>query len=607
MHPHIDLLLQAIDLEEKEQANRYRLDEAHSLKQLKLEGLALHPVSITRRSFGFADYPEFSFRLPHPGETSGFRDGSSIECFVTGEPPVKGMLMDFDGKSGMIRLFAPDYPDWIEDRHLAVKLAPDTRTTGIMRDALKRLDTYKNAYKLFEAMHGGTLPASSFLSRDTVPEKGLNASQQAAVQAIKDMQQVLVVHGPPGTGKTTTLAAAIARLVDSGKKIMVSAPSNTAVDHLSLSLVHRGIRLLRVGNTGKVVEALLPHTTEGKLSGGAVLKEIKTLKKRADEFRRMALKYKRQFGKAEREQRQLLFREVKNIRNEIRALERYHEEKFLEEASVVAGTPIGLYDEFHAKEARFDYLVIDEAGQCLEPLAWCIIPFAEKIVLAGDHWQLPPTVLSIEAARKGLNISILEQAIRKTPSVHLLNTQYRMKPSIAGFSSHYFYEGALLNAAHLVDAGIHLQFIDTAGTGFEESYGRDGSSLENEGEIRLINRLIAEEKPAIDRSAFISPYAAQVTLARESFPTGLRCSTIDSFQGQEMETIIVSLVRSNDKGEIGFLRDYRRMNVALTRAKENLYIIGDSATVGRDFFFAKLIEYAESIGGYRTAWEFQTD
>jgi superfamily I DNA and/or RNA helicase len=248
--------------------------------------------------------------------------------------------------------------------------------------------------------------------------------------------------------------------------------------------------------------------------------------------------------------------------------------------------------------------VIDEAGQCIEPLAWCIFPLSEKIVLAGDHWQLPPTVLSHEAARLGLNRSILETAIDHCAMVYLLDVQYRMRPVIAGFSSQYFYNSLLQSAAHLQNQGTHLSFIDTAGSGFNEKHGPDGLSLQNEGELETIRKLIEVENidPAI--TAFISPYSGQVTAAREVLPVEMRISTIDSFQGQEKENIIVSLVRSNDESEIGFLKDYRRMNVAITRAKDQLFVIGDSATLGADPFYHAFLTYIEEHGTYRTVWEF---
>jgi ATP-dependent RNA/DNA helicase IGHMBP2 len=229
---------------------------------------------------------------------------------------------------------------------------------------------------------------------------------------------------------------------------------------------------------------------------------------------------------------------------------------------------------------------------------------AEKIVLAGDHWQLPPTVLSDRAAKLGLNRSILEAAIHTVSDIHLLNIQYRMRKMIAGFSSKYFYNSLLYTAEHLVDTGVHINFIDTAGTGFEETHGPDGSSLQNEGELKLAMALLDAE--TMDRSvtALISPYAGQVASAKEKISEGLRISTIDSFQGQEMENVIVSLVRSNENAEIGFLKDYRRMNVAITRAREQLYVIGDSSTIGNDKFYKEFLEYIEKHGTYKTAWEY---
>ncbi|MEO5941824.1 MAG: AAA domain-containing protein, partial [Ferruginibacter sp.] len=250
-------------------------------------------------------------------------------------------------------------------------------------------------------------------------------------------------------------------------------------------------------------------------------------------------------------------------------------------------------------------LVIDEAGQCIEPLAWCIFPFAKKYVLAGDHLQLPPTVLSQQAAQAGLNKSILETAISAVGNIFLLDTQYRMRAAIAGFSIDYFYKGSLRTADNLLNIGTHITFIDTAGSGYNEIHGKDGTSLQNEGELRIAEKIIETEQLDIFNTALISPYAGQVAAAKELLPRQMRISTIDSFQGQEKENIIISLVRSNDDGVIGFLKDYRRMNVAITRAKERLFVIGDSATIGADAFYNSFLSYIEKNGDYRTVWEFE--
>ncbi|MBI2730258.1 MAG: AAA family ATPase [Sphingobacteriales bacterium] len=541
MHPHIQLLLNCIELEEKEQANRYKLDQHHTLKQLKAEGLALHPLTVTKKTFGYADYPEITFKLSFPPETNMFRDGSAIECFLQGEEPVKGILMSLDGKNGEFRLFAPDFPEWIEEHGVGIKLAPDTRTTAIMKKVLTEIENNKSLFKVFEQIHTVIKEKISLTLSKVVStqfrNKNLNESQQNAVNAILQNEPICIVHGPPGTGKTTTLIEAIIQMIALGEKVLVSAPSNTAVDNISKGLLQQGVKLLRVGNITKVDALIFAHTPEGKLHNSKELKEIKQLKIRAEEFRRMAHKYKRSFGKAEREQRNLLFREVKNIRSEIK--------------------------------------------------------------------KLPPTVLSNEAAVAGFNISILEKAIATSANVHLLNVQYRMREVIAGFSSHYFYNGLLQTAAHLKNTGVHLTFIDTAGSGFQETHGPDGISLQNEGELEIIQQWIEREKPDASTIAFISPYSGQVAAAKELLSSSLRISTIDSFQGQEKEIILLSLVRSNEDGDIGFLKDYRRMNVAITRAREQLVVIGDSATIGADKFYHSFLSYAEQNGTYRTVWEFE--
>lgn len=608
MHPHIQTLLRCIGLEEREQVQRFSLDQQHTLKNLKAEGLALHPIIVTRKNFGYADYPEISFKLNFPPEANLFKDGAAIECFLEGEEPIKGVLISLEGKNGEFRLFAPDFPDWIEDDGVGIKLSPDTRTTSIMKKVLNELENNKPLFRLFEQLHNDTSTISTPHKIKNISlnfrNKELNESQQQAVSAVTENEQITIVHGPPGTGKTTTLIEGIIQLINNGEKILVSAPSNTAVDNIAKGLLQQGVKLLRVGNASKADEMIFAHTPEGRLNNSKQQKEIRQLRQRAEEFRRMALKYKRSFGKAEREQRQLLFKEVKNIRTEIKKLQAYNEEKLFEEADVIAGTPIGIYDA-GVGHRHFHTLVLDEAGQCIEPLAWCIFPLAEKIVLAGDHWQLPPTVLSYEAARLGFNHSILEVAIKTVDPVFLLNTQYRMKEVIAGFSSNYFYNNQLLSPEHLRNTGKHISFIDTAGSGYHEEHGADGSSLQNKGELAIVQKLLETEELDPLRTAFISPYAGQVAAAKELLPKQLRISTIDSFQGQEMENIIISLVRCNDDGDIGFLKDYRRMNVAITRAKERLFVIGDSATIGADVFYNAFLTYMEKYGEYRTVWEFE--
>lgn len=604
LHPHQRHLLNCISLEMREQEQRYKLGPELGLKQLRADGVLLHPINVTRKTFGYADYPEISFRLLFSTDTSNFRDNSSIECFVEGEDSVKGILLGMDGSQGTFRLFAPDFPDWIEDKGVGIKLAPDHYTSELMKSAIEDLSAHPACFQLFENVHGDT----DFGQIESVPldinfhNEGLNMHQKNAVKGMVQNTDLLLIHGPPGTGKTTTLLEGIGQLIKAGKRILVTSPSNAAVDNIAKGLVKNGVNVLRVGNSLKVDEVIFPFTSEGKMLNAKEHKEIKRLKIQAEEYRRMAMQYKRRFGKDEREQRSLLMREVKSIRKQIRDLRDYFDEKLVEQADVVLGTPVGLKN-FLGDEAQYDVLVMDEAGQAMEPLAWLVFPYAQTWVLAGDPFQLPPTVLSAAAEKAGFAVSILEQAFKHCKNMYFLATQYRMRASIAGFSSAYFYGGALLTPSEQADVTVHITYFDTAGTGFEEQHGKDGFSLLNEGELDLVQKILVEEKIDAATAAFISPYAGQIQLAKEILPKALRSSTIDSFQGQERMTIVLSLVRSNADSTIGFLKDYRRMNVALTRAKERLFVIGDSSTIGHDPFYAAFLEYMEAIGGYRSAWE----
>ncbi len=607
LHPHQSKLLACIALDMREQEERYGAKGSEGIKQLKALGVLLHPINVVRKSFGYADYPEISFKLPYTFDTSSFRDGSAIECIIDGEESVKGILLSLDGQKGMVRLYAPDFPDWIEDRGVGLKLAPDHYTSECMKTAVKGISELPEMSKLFNSIHGdpdfGALNTKQTIS--IFENERLNESQRAAVNGMMQSDGLTIVHGPPGTGKTTTLIEGILQLIKDGKRILVTAPSNAAVDNVAKGLLHFGVNILRVGNTVKVDDAIFPHTLEGRMQDSKEQKEIKKLKIRAEELRKMSYQYKRNFGKAEREQRKALMNEVKRIRKEIRDVREYLDQKCFDTSDVVLGTPIGIQNSM-SKETCFDVVVMDEAGQAIEPLAWVVFPFADKWILAGDPFQLPPTVLSEKAARQGFDVSILEHSFKRCKNIYFLDTQYRMRASIAEFSNGYFYDGKLKTPTAQADKSDHVLFYDTAGTGFEEKAGEDGRSLTNEGELDIIKKMIDAKQWKLEDIGFISPYTGQVQLAKTSFPKTLKVSTIDSFQGQEMKIIIVSLVRSNTDGNIGFLKDYRRMNVALTRAKEQLVVIGDSSTIGLDPFYDQFLRYAEKINAYESAWEFMT-
>ena len=298
--------------------------------------------------------------------------------------------------------------------------------------------------------------------------------QQAAVAKILDANELAIVHGPPGTGKTTALVQAIKAIVERDRKqVLVVAPSNAAVDLLSEKLSDEGLNIVRVGNPARVNERQIALTLDSKMAAHSSIKEIKRLKKQAREYRDMAHKYKRSFGYAEREQRRALFNEARNISKEVERTEQYIIADVLSKAAVITTTLVGA-NHYTVKSLRYHTVVIDEASQALEPACWIPILKAQKVVMAGDHCQLPPTIKSDEAARKGLSTTLMEKLVGIHPeAVVLLEEQYRMHETIMGFSSKEFYNDRL--KAHpsvanrlLFLADQPLAFIDTAGCGFGE-------------------------------------------------------------------------------------------------------------------------------------------
>lgn len=598
---YIAELKKVLTHERQAQEMRYGKNvSASNLKELKNAGVVLHPLKVLNRTFSSDETPMVHFQLLYEGASNLFKAGTPVRCFQDANL-IDAHIVDCADKTVVVALHSEYFPDWIDERGVGLMLQPDEHTFDLMNRALGFLEENKleNIRKIVS--HLGQTTGEQVLNRTIYSNENLNDSQNAAVNAILQQEGISIVHGPPGTGKTTTIAHAIHALVKAGKRIVVSAPSNTAVDHCARVLLKHGLKILRVGNNIKIAEDVAPFTVDGYLEQAAELKQIKNYQKQINELRKKAGQHKRVFDKAAREERQTNYQEIKALRKEVKALRVFAIDKVKNASEVILGTPVGLFDEL-GFDFQADFLFIDEAGQCHDALAWLLAPIAANWVLAGDVHQLPPTYLANANMRNPAASSILHNMQQWISTVHFLDTQYRMTPKIAQFSNAYFYDKRLKHhKAATEDAA--LIFYDTAGTGFEEKMIEETGSRNNEGECGLVQKILEVPENEHTQWIVISPYQGQVDLLRTTLGAQVRVSTVDSIQGQESDGVIISLVRSNEQQEIGFLKDYRRMNVALTRAQNRLIVIGDSATIGADEFYGAFLDYCEEVGAYRSGFE----
>ncbi|MBK9209367.1 MAG: AAA family ATPase [Anaerolineales bacterium] len=448
--------------------------------------------------------------------------------------------------------------------------------------------------------------------------KNLNQSQIDAVQFALSAEDIAIIHGPPGTGKTTTLVELIAQITRKGQSVLAVASSNLAVDNLLERLIAAGEHAIRLGHPARVTPELREHTLDLLVEKHPDVKIANKLTRDAYALRGQAERYTR--AKPEPGARQAMRQESKDMLREARKIEEQITTGILSKARIVCATATGL-DRDRLEGKYFDWCIMDEASQSTEPATWIPIQYSQRLVLAGDHFQLPPTIISSEAVKGGFDISLMERLLTNIgPSIsRRLNVQYRMHHDIMNFSSDVFYENSLqadrsVRTALLSDlpavtdsplTNCPVHFIDTAGASYDEETEPNGDSrlnpLEAELVIKKVNELI-EAGVSADMIAVISPYSAQVRYLRERLPE-IEIDSVDGFQGREKEVVIVSLVRSNREGEVGFLSDTRRMNVALTRARRKLIVIGDSATITSHGFYQRMVNYFESIGAYHSVWE----
>lgn len=530
-------------------------------------------------------------------------------------------------KHNLIQVATETWPeDCNQKSWFRIDLSPDETTRRRQQAAMARARTATGrSGKLRDALLGKR--EFRFQEhRDVDFLTDLNAPQQEAVRFALSAQDVAILHGPPGTGKTTTLAEVIYQAVRRGDRVLACAPSNTAVDNLLERLVAMLPHVLRVGHPARVFEALRGHTLDELVDNDPANDVIRDMRREVQDLVRAAEKGFR--GHDARRRRRELFAEAGQLRGQIRSLERSIVRGIIDRADVICTTTT--IDDDLLGDREFDLVVIDEACQTTLPGVWQAVLRADRLVLAGDHCQLPPTVLSDEAAKAGMKDSLMQRLIeadqkkgRDTESVYRrLTVQYRMHESIMKFSSDTFYDGELIADAsvksHLLcdlpdviktdQTSSPIDFIDTAGAEYDEQIEADGESKLNPKEANLVVQLVGqliESEIEPDQIAVIAPYAAQVRLLRGRLDVrDLEIDTVDGFQGREKEVVVLTMVRSNGRGEIGFLSDTRRTNVAITRARRKLIVIGDSATLGTNKFYASMLEYFETIDAYRSVWEF---
>lgn len=610
------LMQQRILLEMEHAAEREafkKLTETMGLQRKVKRGDAWFPITTGKAFYNSLNqYVIEVFRNADEDTDHNFEYGKPLMFFsINGDKPhyynISANVSYVDGNRMLVVLPSADSAaSLIQVEGLGVQLSFDETSYRAMFDALDRVIKAKNGRLAYlRDLFASKVPAATFSFSD-ISLPWLNATQQHAVNEVLRAKDVAIVHGPPGTGKTTTLVEAINETLARESQVLVCAQSNMAVDWISEQLVDRGINVLRIGNPTRVNDKMLGFTYERRFEAHPDYSQLWAIRKAIRELRMLRK------GRTEN-----WHQKMDRLRSRATELEISINADLFGQARVIASTLVGASNKLLDGQ-HYSTLFIDEAAQALEPACWIAIRRANRVILAGDHCQLPPTVKSIAALKAGLGKTLMERIVDSKPEVvTLLDTQYRMNEEIMRFSSSWFYDGKVKAAPITVHRGIldydtPIEWVDdvanddeTVGETFVgETFGRI-----NKVEARQVMELLQSyfekigKQRILDESidvGIISPYRAQVQYLRhlikketffKPFRHLLSVNTVDGFQGQERDIIIVSLVRSNNDGQIGFLRDLRRMNVAMTRARSKLIIIGDHETLAHHEFYKKLYEY----------------
>ena len=605
---------------EYEKKNFFERAERASILKRKQLGICWYPVC-TGKSY-YNSLNQFVIDLERMSDTEmehGFEYGKSV-CFFTTQEDGSYHYLNFSGQISYVHdnqmvviLSNPSVALEMKNALiLGVQMYFDETTYKTMLNALTSVMQTKNdrLAELRDIILGNG--PVTFRSIFPIRLPWLNLSQEAAVNKVLTSKDVFIVHGPPGTGKTTTFVEAIYETLRRENQVMVCAQSNTAVDWIAEKLVDRGIPVLRIGNPTRVNDKMLSFTYERRFEAHPDYPELWSIRKAIRKTQ--SLIRENVCGKQKSLQNGL-----SRLRFRATELEVKIDSSLFDEARVIACTLVGSANRLLVNH-RFTTLFIDEAAQALEAACWIAIKKADRVILAGDHHQLPPTIKCIEAARRGLSRTLMEKIAKNKPNaISLLSIQYRMNEVIMQFPSYIFYRNELKAAPEVKHRGIleldtPIVWYDTADCNLTEDTLQNNMSRINRTEaILLIKELqayiekITQKRVLEERIDFgiISPYKAQVHYLRslimendffETIRSLITVHTVDGFQGQERDVIVISLVRANENGQIGFLNDLRRMNVAITRARMKLIILGDASTLGQHKFYHKLYEYTLKYG-----------